>query len=87
MCNEITILTLDTKFGTDTFAFVDTDLADFVIDDFVLKNWDKQLPDVQIPDDINDAVELFFGMTDLSYEIDTIHVFRSLKLFLQEDPL
>lgn len=88
MCNEITVLLLETKYASNIFAFKHSDLADRVIDEYVLNNWDKHYPDVLIPEDINDAVEYFFlmSMTD-SYTIDFPKIFDSFEQFQEEDLL
>ena len=78
MCTKLTILHLDTKYGEDFFAFEDAYYADFLLDSYVKKFWGKWFPDVEMPENINDAVEFYFLMRDCdSYTIDEVTIIRN----------
>ena len=78
MCKQMTVLSLDTKYGTDLFVFEDPYHADRLIDEYVNKYWRQYFPDIEIPEDIRDATSIFFEMRDCdSYTIDDVTLIRN----------
>ena len=78
MCKRMTVLSLDTKYGTDLFVFEDPYHADFLLDSYVKKYWGQYFPDVEMPENFNDAVEHFFLMRGSdSYTIDDVTIIRN----------
>lgn len=80
MCKLITVLSLDTKYGTDLFVFEDPYHADRLIDEYVKKYWKLWFFDVPMPEDVNEATSKFFEMLDsASYTIDDVTIIRNIE--------
>ena len=81
MCNKrITVLSLDTKYGTDLFVFEDPYHADFLVDSYVKKYWGQHFPDVEMPEDADEAASLYFEMRGLdSYTIEDVTIIRNIE--------
>ena len=73
MCEQITILYLDTKFGQDMFAFEDDELAWQLIDAHVQKFWPVYFSEIPMPEDPDAARESYFEIRySDSFTIDEV---------------
>jgi len=80
----LTVLHLDTKYGTDLFAFEDPMLAYELVQAHVRKFWPQFFSDVPMPNDIDDAVSQYFEMRDYDdYIIDDVVPQHSLDEVIQ----
>ena len=80
MCKQMTVLSLDTKYGTDLFVFEDPYHADRLIDEYAKKYWRQWFPDIPMPEDISEATSKFFEMRDSdSFTIEDVTIIRDIE--------
>ena len=73
MCDQVTILYLDTKYRQDIFAFEVDDLAWELIDAHVRKFWPRYFSEIPMPEDPDEARESYFEMRySDSFTIDEV---------------
>ena len=84
MCEPLTILYLDTKYGQDIFAFADEDLAWDLIDAHVRKFWPRYFSEIPMPEDPDEARESYFEMRYCdSFTIDDVVPLHTLDEVLK----